>query len=159
MGSVGAKNIQVVPRFFPRANPPKRRQDPQVQQKLGPTIVRKVANEWRPLIATLESLESSAQPWRYFQQKQAGSQKLETLSKSYFNKTCHELLDSFWRKITSTNSNISNMSWLLRKKSNMELKIHRLWTQYIKSFELIWTITQPWFCFLSSRSISVGLWH
>ena len=78
---------------------------------------------------------------------------METLSKSYFNTTCHELLDSFWRKITSTNSNISNMSWLLRKKSNMELE-NSPPLNTTKSFELIWTITKPWFFFLSSRSIS-----
>lgn len=62
---------------------------------------------------------------------------------SYFNKTCHELLDSFWRKITSTNSNISNMSRLLRKISNMELE-NSPPSNTTKSFELIWTITKPW---------------
>ena len=87
--------------------------------------------------ATNETLDSSAQPWRYSQQKQAGSPKIETLSMSYFNKSCHELLDSFWRKNTQTDSNISNMSWLLRKNSNTELKIHRCWTQqkHLNSFE------------------------
>lgn len=144
MGSVGTKTIQVVSPFFFKSEP-----SPKKARSTSPTKTWRSSSEesreWmEATYATLESLESSAQPWRYFQQKQAGSPK----NWNSFNVLLqHNLPWTFGQFLKKNHidkfQHFKHVLITPQKNCNMELENSPpLNTR--KSFELIWTITKRW---------------